>query len=142
MLFVGIFRMDRARELDFWAVFWQGRRPPPDFELVSAYNLMSDTRVIVFKAETIGAIRWLDKLNHVGRLECFPALDQSEGYRSVVNRDLDSFAGFIRARGASEDSIRAQVEFRQRAMNAPSVWAALDWAQEWQHREGQSEAGV
>lgn len=140
MLFVGIFRMDRARELDFWAVFWQGRKPPADFELVNAYNLMSDTRVIVFKAETIGAIRWLDKLNHVGTLECFPALDQTEGYRSVVDRDLDAFAAFSRARGANEEGIRAAVEFRGTAMNAPTVWAALDWAHEWQHRDAKREA--
>lgn len=135
MLFVGLFRMDRSHELDFWAVFWQGRKPPADFELVAAYNLMSDTRVIVFKAETIAAVRWLDKLNHVGTLECFPALDQTAGYQAVANRDLEAFAGFLRERGAGDEAIRTQVEFRETAMNAPSVWAALDWSHAWQHRE-------
>lgn len=141
MLFVGLFRMDRSRELDFWAVFWQGKKPPQDFELVAAYNLLSDLRVIVFKAETIGSVRWLDKLNMVGKLECFPALDQTEGYRSVVGRDLQQFAAFSRARGAGEEAIEAAVNGRERAMNSPSVWAALDWAEEWRHLDS-SRAGA
>src|SRR5947209_14492038 len=124
MLYVGLFRTERARDLEFWSVFWQGAKPPADFELVAAYNLLSDLRVIVFKAETIAAVRWLDRLNLVGKIECFPALDQTEGYHSVVNRDVEQFAEFIRARGASEAAIARQVTFRRTAMEQPDLWAA------------------
>ncbi len=129
MLFVGLFRVDRAKDLDFWAVLWQGQGPPADFKLVTAYNLLTDLRVFVFEAESIASIRWLDKLNMVGSFECHPALDQSEGYLAVVHRDLDEFARFQRGRGASEQSIAAQVAFRRAAMESPGIFDALRVAQ-------------
>src|SRR6266536_2466979 len=131
MLFVGLFQMDRSREIDFWAVFWQGQGPPADFKLIAAYNLLTDQRVIVFEADTIGAIRWLDKLNMIGRFEAHPALDQTEGYRSVVERDPEAFRRFQAARGGSPPGIDHQVEMRRRAMEAPNVWAALELVDEW-----------
>src|SRR5437764_9334452 len=113
MLFVGQLQMERGKDLEFFAVFWQGQGPPADFKLIAAYNLLTDVRFIVFEATSIGAIRWLDKLNTVGRFECHPALDQTEGYQSVVDRDLDAFERFFRARGASEQSAKVQVAFRE-----------------------------
>jgi hypothetical protein len=134
MLFVGLFRSDRARDLEFWSVFWQGPKPPDDMELVAAYNLMTDLRVIVFKAETIESIRWWDRLNLVGSFECHPALDQTEGYHSVVERDLERFAGFMRERGSPEAAIKRQVEFREHSYRAPSAIAALEVARQFRER--------
>jgi len=135
VLYVGLFRVERVKDLDFWAVFWQGGGPPNDFELVAAYNLLTDLRVIVFKAETIQSIRWLDRFNLVGKLECFPALDQTEGYQSVFNRNLEQFAAFVRGRGAREEAVASAVHFRETAMHAPNAWAALDWAREWRRQQ-------
>ena len=134
MLFVGLFRTERARDREFWAVLWQGGGPPPDFELVAAYNLLTDLRVLVFKAETIESIRWLDRLNMVGSFECHPALDQTEGYQSVVRRDLDRFERFFRARGARDAPTEREVRFRREAMQTPTLWHALRHGKEWQER--------
>jgi hypothetical protein len=138
MLFVGLFKVDRAKDLEFWSVFWQGPPPPADMELVAAYNLLTDLRVIVFKAETIAAIRWWDKLNIVGSFECHPALDQTRGYLSVVARDLDEFAAHQRSRGVAEETIKTNVAFRAEAHQAPSVWSALEVARTFRER-GQSD---
>lgn len=85
MLFVGLFRTDRARDYEFWSVLWQGQGPPADFELVAAYNLLTDLRVFVFKAESIGSIRWLDRLNMVGSSSrtCEPPPPFTMSFRNV-----------------------------------------------------------
>jgi hypothetical protein len=134
MLFVGLFHIDRAKDLEFWAVLWQGQGPPPDFELVAAYNLMTDLRVIVFRAETVQAIRFLDRLNMVGRFSCHPALDQTDGYRAAFARDADGLGEFVRGRGAREEAAQAGVEFRRQAMEQPNLWAAVLLADEWRQR--------
>ncbi|HLZ70741.1 MAG TPA: hypothetical protein VKV26_12640 [Dehalococcoidia bacterium] len=125
MLYVGLFRVDRAKDLEFWAVLWQGQPPPADFDLVAAYNLLTDLRVIVFRAESLATLRWLDRLNLVGHFEAHPTLDQTEGYRAAFARDLAQFDGFLSARNAPRPAIDGAVDFRRRAMAAPSLWAAL-----------------
>ena len=137
MLYVGQFRTDRAQDLDFWAVLWQGQAAPPDLRLVAAYNLLTDLRVIVFEAETIEAIRWLDRLNFVGHFECHPALDQTDGYQAAFDRDTDRIGAFLRARGTPERIVAREVSFRDRAIHAPTVWAALELAREQKQVLGQ-----
>ena len=134
MLYLAFLEMDRSKDLEFFAVFWQGSKPPPDFKLHAAYNLLTDLRVIVFEAESIASLRWLDKLNNVGKIKYFPAQDQTDGYHSVINRDLDHFARFSQTRRASEENITRQVDYRRRAMEAPSIWAALQVAAEERER--------
>ena len=125
MLYVGQFRIDRTKDLAFWAVFWQGRQVPPDLKLIAAYNLLSDLRIIIFEAESIAAIRWWDRLNFVGHFECQPALDQTEGYHSVLDRDVARFEKFLRDRRTPEPVIARESSFRARSIEAPNVWAAL-----------------
>ncbi|GEM_PF-649533 len=125
MLYVGLFRIDRSRDLEFWAVLWQGSQPPADFELLAAYNLLTDLRVIVFRAETLATVRWLDRLNLVGHFEAHPTLDQTEGYQAAFARDLARFDGFLSTRNAPRAAIDGMVDFRRRAMAAPSLWDAL-----------------
>jgi hypothetical protein len=117
--------MDRSKDLEFWAVLWQGQQPPADFELVAAYNLLTDLRVIVFRAETLGTLRWLDRLNLVGHFEAHPTLDQTEGYRTAFARDLTGFAEFLSARNTPRATIDGMVDFRRRAMATPTLWDAL-----------------
>jgi hypothetical protein len=125
MLYVGQFRTDRTRDLEFWAVLWQGRHVPADLKLVAAYNLLSDLRIIVFEAESIASIRWLDRLNFVGHFECQPALDQTEGYHAAFGRDVTRFEHFMRERRSPEAVIERESSFRARSIEAPNIWAAL-----------------
>lgn len=129
MRYVGLFRCDRQRDLEFWAVLWQGKGPPPDFQLVAAYNLMTDLRLIVFDAESVQAVRFLDRLNLVGSFECHPALDQTEGYRAAFARDADGLGEFLRQRGLSPAVAEAERRFRADAARAPNPWAALALAE-------------
>jgi len=103
-------------------------------KLIAVYNLMTDLRVIVFEAETAGAIRWWDKLNIVGAFECHPAIDQTSGYHAVIARDLSGLEAHMRARGASEQSLPASVALRAESHAAPSVWAALEVARAFRER--------
>jgi hypothetical protein len=137
MLFVGLLRSERARDREFWAVLWQGGGPPPDFELLGAYNLLTDLRVLLFRAETIQSIRWLDRLNMVGSFECHPALDQTDGYRAVVARDLDHFERFFRGRGAGDRATEREVRFRREAHETATLWDALRLGKAWQEGEEQ-----
>lgn len=125
LLYVGQFKVDRTKDLEFWAVLWQGRQVPPDLRLIAAYNLLSDLRIIVFEAESIAAIRWLDRLNFVGHFECQPALDQTEGYQAAFGRDVARFEEFLRQRRSPEATIARESSFRARSIEAPNVWAAL-----------------
>lgn len=125
MLYVGQFKVDRTRDLEFWAVLWQGRQVPPDLRLIAVYNLLSDLRIVIFEAESIAAIRWLDRLNFVGHFKCQPALDQTEGYRAALGRDVARFEAFLRERQSSEAIIARECDFRARSIEAPNVWAAL-----------------
>lgn len=125
MLYVGQFKMDRTRDLEFWAVLWQGRQVPADLRLIGAYNLLSDLRIIVFEAESIAALRWLDRLNFAGHFECQPALDQTDGYRAAIGRDIAGFERFLRERHTPEAIIERESSFRARAIDTPNIWAAL-----------------
>jgi hypothetical protein len=125
MLFVGLFRNERIRDYEFWAVLWQGPPPPKDFELIAAYNLMTDLRVIVFRAESTASIRFLDRLNLVGSFECHPALDQTEGYAHALGRDTKKFTAFLRARGATDAVIKREVGFRAAAAKQPTLMDAI-----------------
>jgi len=137
VLYVGLFRMDRSKDLEFWAVLWQGQPPPADFELVAAYNLLTDLRVIVFRAETLATIRWLDRLNLVGHFEAHPTLDQTAGYRTAFARDLAGFDAFLSARNTPRATIDGMVDFRRRAMATSTLWDALRFGRaELEHGRG------
>jgi len=127
MIYVGLLRSERVRDYELWAVLWQGPPPPKDFEVIGAYNLMTDLRVIVFKAESTASIRFLDRLNFIGKFECHPALDQTEGYVHAFARDPAKLGEFLRARGFPEGAIKSEVEFRAGAIKQLSIHAALEY---------------
>ena len=118
--------MERARDEEFWAALWQGQGPPDDFELIAAYNLMTNLRVIVFNAEKTASIRWLDmRFNMVGKFTCHPALDQTVGYHAAFARDVDGVAEFLRKRRTPEPVIQALVDNRRRSIESPSLLEAV-----------------
>lgn len=129
MLFVGLLRLDRERDEEFWAALWQGAPPPADFRFVAAYNLMTDLRVIVFEADSIETIRFFDRFNFVGEMVCHPALDQSEGYAAAFTRDIAGFEQFLRERHMPEPVVTALSANRRAAMEAPTLKKALRDAQ-------------
>lgn len=134
MLFVGTFTNDRSKDDEFWAVLWQGPPPPSDFRLVAAYNMLTDERLIVFEATTTATIRWLDRLNLVGRFESRPVLDQTQGYESLFARDFEAFRTFLGARGQSDGAIDRAVAFRRAMHEAASVPSAIEAARAWRER--------
>lgn len=138
MLYVGLFRNERIRDYEFWATLWQGPPPPKDFELIAAYNLMTDLRVIVFKAESTASIRFLDRFNFIGHFECHPALDQTEGYVHAFARDTKKFTAFLRARGASEDVVKREVGFRTAASKQPTLMDAIRFGRDFTEGRGKS----
>lgn len=141
MIFVGLFRNERVRDYEFWAVLWQGQGPPSDFELIAAYNFMTDLRVLVFKAESTESIRFLDRLNLVGKFECHPVLDQTEGYRCALARDLAGFEKFMRERRTPEALIKEQVSFREQAARTASPWEAIRHGREWTEKPARGPRG-
>ncbi|MGO9452440.1 MAG: hypothetical protein ACLQDV_15580 [Candidatus Binataceae bacterium] len=134
MLFVGLLRSERVRDYEFWAVLWQGAKPPKDFKLIAAYNLMTDLRVIVFEAESTESIRHLDRLNFIGHFECHPALDQTDGYRMVFARDTEGLGDFLRHHGLSEDVVKSEVAFRADSIKQPSIHAAIQFGRTYAER--------
>ena len=55
MLYVSIFRSDRARDPELWATVRQGKAPST-LKILHVYNLMTDTRVFVWQAESVARL--------------------------------------------------------------------------------------
>jgi len=140
MIYVGLLRSERIRDYEFWAVLWQGPPPPNDFELIGAYNLMTDLRVIIFKAESTASIRFLDRFNFVGNFECHPALDQTEGYVRAFARDAEKLGEFMRGRGVRAEVVKSEVAFRAGAVKQPSIPAAIQYGRAHAERLGSRKA--
>lgn len=136
MIYVGLLRSERVRDYEFWAVLWQGPPPPNDFALIAAYNLMTDLRVIIFKAESTASIRFLDRFNFVGHFECHPALDQTNGYAHAFARDAEKLGEFMRDRGVGEEVVKSEVAFRAGAVKQPSIHAAIQYGRAYADRLG------
>ena len=138
MLFVSIFTSDRRRDPELWATVWQST-PPPSMELIGAYNLGSNKRVFIWKAESEADLRFMDRLNDVGVLETYPVFDRTYGWRMVLAGDLDSWRQWYEESGRP-DPERA-IDLRQRAMNAPNGYAARAVARQWQEEQARAASG-
>lgn len=55
VLYVSIFRSDRARDPELWATVRQGKAPST-LKILHVYNLMTDTRVFVWQAESVARL--------------------------------------------------------------------------------------
>jgi hypothetical protein len=128
LLYVGVLESDRARDRQFWACLWQGRDKPRDIRIRHAFNLMTNTRVIVFEASTTEAQSYFDRFNLVGKWAAHPSLDQTIGYQAAIASNPDPLGPMYAQRGLGQEWIDRLIAERRRYINAPSVDAALKMA--------------
>lgn len=128
LLYVGVLNSDRARDRQFWACLWQGRDKPRDIRIRYAFNLMTQTRVIVFEASTTEAQSYFDRFNLVGKWAAHPSLDQTIGYQAAIASDPSPLGPMYAQRGLGQEWIDRLIAERWRYINAPSVDAALRMA--------------
>lgn len=133
MLFVSILTSDRSRDPELWASIWHGDAPP-SINLVGAYNLGNDKRVFIWEGESAADLQFMDRFNHVGVLETYPAFDRTLGWRSAFAKDLNAFEELMFAGGRSEQAERA-VDLRRRIRRQPNMLAACAEACQWQEEQ-------
>ncbi|GAB4327897.1 MAG: hypothetical protein Kow0010_11600 [Dehalococcoidia bacterium] len=136
MLYVSIFRSDRARDPELWAIMWQGNAPST-LKILHVYNLMTDTRIFVWEGESIADVRYMDRLNLVGKLETSVALDQTVGWQAAFAGDLDGIRRFFEQRNMPPGQMERAIDLRRRGHEAPNLEAARRAALEWQEEQAQ-----
>ena len=136
MLYVSIFTSVRERDPELWAAIWNGKAPPT-LTLHGAYNLGDNRRVFIWEGETVADLQYMDRFNHVGRLETTPAFDRTAGWRCAFAQDLDGFVSLVARRAEAEgrggDQLGERaIELRRRGIEAPNIHAAKRAARAWQ----------
>ncbi len=135
MLYVSIFTSDRERDPELWAVIWNAKAPPT-LTLHGAYNLADNRRVFIWEGETVADLQYMDRFNHIGRLETAPAFDRTGGWRCAFAQDLDSFGTNLAGRGASPAAVERALDLRRRGVQARGIEAAKRTARDWQAEQG------
>jgi hypothetical protein len=138
MLYVSIFSSDRSRDPELWAAIWHGAGPP-SIKLHGAYNLGNNKRIFIWEGESVGDLQFMDRFNHIGVLETYPAFDRTRGWQQAFAKDIESFAQSILSRARPENRAGAEkaVELRRRVHKQPNIYAACAEARKWQEEQGQ-----
>ena len=110
---------------------WQGA-PPSSINLAGMYNLANNRRDFIWNTESPADIQYMDRLNEVGLLETYPAIDRTSGLQMTFARDLEGFRHVLEERGLSQAQIESSIDLRRRAMQAPNRQAARTEAIRWQ----------
>jgi len=139
MLYVSIFTSDRERDPELWAVVWNAQAPPT-LTLHGAYNLSDNRRVFIWVGESAADLRYMDRFNHVGRLETTPAFDRTDGWRCAFAQDLEAFRALVtsaQGAGSRPPNQRSEqsIDLRRRGIEARTVEAAKRAAREWQQEQ-------
>ncbi|MBI2761203.1 MAG: hypothetical protein HYX51_07245 [Chloroflexi bacterium] len=137
MLYVSLFTSDRGRDPELWAVIWNAKAPPT-LKLHGAYNLGDNRRVFIWEGETVADLQYMDRFNHVGRLETTPAFDRSAGWRFAFSQNLDGFAQSLVARGAPQAAVERAIDLRRRGVEARGIEAAKRTARAWQAEQAEA----
>ena len=109
MLFVSILTSDRTLDPELWATLWQGK-PAPSITIKGAYNLTNNKRVIIWEGESAADIQYIDRLNEVGLLETYPAIDRTSAFQATFAKDLDGFQRALEQRGINEQQINTALD--------------------------------
>ncbi len=133
MLFVSILTSDRGRDPELWASIWHGSAPP-SINVIGAYNLGNDKRVFIWEGESTADLQFMDRFNHVGVLETYPAFDRTLGWQNAFAKNLDAFEERLFARGRSEQAERT-MDLRRRIRHQPNILAACAEARRWQEEQ-------
>jgi len=128
MLFVGDLRIDRARDPEYWACLWQGANKPSDINILGAFRLLTDQRIIAFEAQSTDAVQFFDRFNLVARWSVHPSLDQTRGYVAALNNDVEDLGAMLLGRGLPPSFVETVQRDRQRMIDAPTVSAAMEIA--------------
>ena len=134
MLFVSILTSDRKLDPELWATLWQGN-PPPSITIVGAYNLTNDKRVIIWDGQSPADVQYIDRLNEVGLLETYPAIDRTQAFQATFAKDLDGFRAALETRGISESQIESAYKLRSQSKSAPNRHQARVMARQWYEDE-------
>jgi hypothetical protein len=143
MLYVSILTSERERDPELWAVIWNAKAPPT-LKLHGAYNLGDNRRVFIWEGESAADLQYMDRFNHVGRLETMPAFDRTSGWRCAFDQDLEGFANLGRRPVEAESRGRDQrgnaaIDLRRRGIEAANLHAAKRAARAWQAEQEAAE---
>jgi hypothetical protein len=134
MFFVSILTSDRARDPELWAVIWQGKAPPT-LKLHAVYNLAGNKRIYIWEGENSDDLQFMDRFNHVGLLETYPAFDRTDGWQYAFEGDLDAFRAMLEKAGTPSRRIEAAMDLRTRGHQARTTEMAIYEAREWSRRQ-------
>ncbi len=137
MLYVSILTSDRSRDPELWAAIWHGAGPP-SIKLRGAYNLGNDKRVFIWEGESVADLQFMDRFNHIGVLDTYPAFDRTQGWQLAFAKDIDTFSNNILARaGQNRKAAEKAVELRRRVRIQPNIYSACAEARKWQDEQEQ-----
>ena len=132
MLYLYRFRPDSSRSAEFLAHLWQGP-VPEDLRLHRWLYVDCEPREMVLIWEGGEEARqWVERsFGSFGELSAETITDSTPGLAACLERDLDAFGDWLRARGSSEPEIARQLDVRRRGLEASSPEAAVAAGQAW-----------
>ena len=133
MLFVSILTSERIRDPELWAAIWRGFAPST-LILHHAYNLAGNKRVFVWEGGSAADLQFMDRFNHVGELETYPAFDRTTGWQQAFAGDVEGFRTTLAQQGASPERLEAHVELRALAHKSTNLRASLKVGRDWVKR--------
>lgn len=138
MLYVSILTSDRARDPELWAAIWHGAGPP-SIKIHGAYNLGNDKRVFIWEGESVADLQFMDRFNHIGKLETSPAFDRTRGWQQAFAKDIEGFAQNMLSRATERNrkGVERAVDLRRRIVKQPNIYAACAEARRWQEEQEQ-----
>ena len=139
MLYVSILTSERSRDPELWGTIWQGETPP-SINIIGAYNLANNKRVFIWEGESVADLQFMDRFNHVGVLETYPAFDRTRGWQLAFAKDIDTFAEQMLDRGGRDNpQVQQNIELRRRVRKTANVYAARAEARRWQEEQSRIE---
>ena len=140
MLYVSILTSERSRDPELWGTIWQGETPP-SINIIGAYNLANNKRVFIWEGESVADLQFMDRFNHVGVLETYPAFDRTRGWTLAFAKDIDTFAEQLLERGGRDNpQVQRNIELRRRVRKTANIHAACAEARKWQEEQAQIES--
>ena len=131
-LYVSTVQPDGSRSGEWLACLWQGDLP--DSLVLHKWIYMSTdprTILLVWEGEA-DAKAWVElNMGEFGSLETVEADDATGGLGACLERDLEGFGSWMRARGTDEDQIQRGLDVRRAGLEAPTREAAIEAGKAW-----------
>jgi hypothetical protein len=132
VLYLHRFQPDPGRTAEFLATLWQGPIPA-DLRLHRWLYVDGEPRqmVLLWEGEE-PARQWVERaFGSFGTLTVETVTDSTPGLAACLDRDLDVFGAWLRARGSGEEEIARQLDVRRRGLVAESPEAAIEAGRAW-----------